>query len=465
MDICQDDALKTRIVEVLKGHCDYIIEKVGNGIGKKSILKTSNIYGGLNSSSILKSFVKMYELTGAQKYLDFAKYVIGEGGAEGFNLFETARRNVIMPFQYPVTKAYEMISCFEGLLEYYKVCGGEENLDTCVKFAEAVLKTDVTVVGGVGWFDEKFDHSARYQTVQCKIQMQETCVTVSMMLYLTELKRITGDARYADYVELMFYNLYRGSLNTESSKNNRGLPFDSYSPLIANKRAIRVGGLKWISEDRVYGCCAAIGAAGAGIFLDGAITYENNDLTIDQYFPVNKTLTNGKNELNLSMQTEYPKGEEVVITVKSTVNTNVKMRIPSGCSSVAINVDGEEYLAQGEYVNIPLKELETTILLRLEMPYKWLDSSSFSINGVWLTLKRGPIVFAADKRVSDPAKKFYNATDDLRVDGLNLPDYYQSCVVTEPNGVKTILVDYGSAGKSWDEVSETSVWFEQRLGE
>lgn len=462
LEICKDNILKDKIIESLKGHCDYIIEKVGKESGKKPILETSNIYGSLNSSSILKSFVRMYEITHQERYLDFAKYIIDEGGANGFNLFETALKNTLKPYQYPVTKAYEMISCFEGLLEYYTVCGGEKYLQACKNFADAVLQTDVTVVGGLGWFDEKFDNSTRWQTVQSKMQMQETCVTVSMMLYLTELKRVTGNARYSDYIELMFYNLYRGSLNTELSKNNCGLPFDSYSPLICNKRAVWVGGKKQISADRVYGCCAAIGAAGAGIFLDGAFSYKNSEFIIDQYFSVNKEFVDGNAKLLLSIETDYPRESEARIVINSTHNVKVRLRVPSGCSQLKVAVDGIKYSTVGDYIELVLHKGESAIRLEFEMTYQWINGSSL-MNGTWLAVKRGPIVFCADKRISDTAKKFYCETEKLRVDNLNLPDYYAACVVTESNGVKTVLVDYGSAGKSWDESSEISVWFEQRL--
>lgn len=464
LDICTDDKLKADILKTLQGHLGYIMDKVGNEPHKKPILKTSNIYGTMNSSSILKSFVKMYELTNDEAYLSFAKYVIGEGGAEGFNLFEAARGDKRKPFQYPVTKAYEMISCFEGLLEYYKACGGEEHLDACVKFAEAVLKTDVTVVGGLGWFDEKFDNSTRWQTVQSKMHMQETCVTVSMMLYLIELKRITGDSRYADYVELMFYNLYRGSLNTELSKNNSGLPFDSYSPLICNHRGLWVGGKKPISENRVYGCCAAIGAAGAGIFMDGAILCEKNELIVDQYFPTNKKFFDGVNEVVLSVETDYPREDKASIKITSHKDVKIKLRVPSGCSQLKALIGGEEYLSTENYIEINLNKGETIIELNFIMPYKWVTGTSL-MNGIWLALKRGPIVFCADKRISDTSKRFYNKIEELCVDRKNMPDYYDACVVTEPNGEKIVLVDYGSAGKIWDESSEISVWFSHRAKE
>lgn len=43
------------------------------------------------------------------------------------------------------------------------------------------------------------------------------------------------------------------------------LPFDSYSPLTAGTRGNGIGGLKLMSDNHYYGCCACIGSAGCGL--------------------------------------------------------------------------------------------------------------------------------------------------------------------------------------------------------
>lgn len=85
LEICQDDDLADQIVEAMCHHADYILEKVGNhAVGKIPITNTSERWGGLNSSSILEPMVRLYNLTGLKRYLDFAKEIIEAGGYEGF---------------------------------------------------------------------------------------------------------------------------------------------------------------------------------------------------------------------------------------------------------------------------------------------------------------------------------------------------------------------------------------------
>lgn len=127
-DICKDEALKKLIINALKKHCDYMIEHIGaDGENKISITETSEIWGGMNSSSLLKPYVVLFGITKDEKYLDFARYILEEGGSKGFDIFEAAYNRELMPYEYPYKKAYEMIACFDGALEYYKATG-EKNI-------------------------------------------------------------------------------------------------------------------------------------------------------------------------------------------------------------------------------------------------------------------------------------------------------------------------------------------------
>ena len=112
--------------------------------------------------------------------------------------------------------------------------------------------------------------------------MQETCVTVTIMKFMWQLTLLTGEAKYADAFERSFYNAYLGSINTEQvvepamKKEHPGwciepMPFDSYSPLTAGTRGNKIGGLKLMSDNHYYGCCACIGSLGLGLIPKMAV--------------------------------------------------------------------------------------------------------------------------------------------------------------------------------------------------
>ena len=268
MEINKDDAFNQEILSALMKHADAIIDTVGcESEGKKEILKCTRHWNGLNSASILEPFMRLYNLTGEKKYLDFAGYIVSTGATEGENIFELAYAGKLAPYEFKVTKAYEMMSCFEGLLEYYRVTGIEKWKTACLNLAEKILETDVTVIGCSGCTHELFDHSAvRQFDIEEKGIMQETCVTVTWMKFLFQLLCLTGNTKYADQMEISFYNALLGAINTDEVKINGGLPFDSYAPLLPGLRGRQMGGYQVMENNTYYGCCACIGAAGLGLF-------------------------------------------------------------------------------------------------------------------------------------------------------------------------------------------------------
>jgi len=283
LEICKEEELKQEILRFLCRCTDYIIAHIGPG--KKEITDASRSWYGINSSSILEPVVRLYQLTNRKEYLDFATYIVRHGGAKGINIFQLAYENRLYPYQYGVSKAYEMTSCFEGLLEYYKVTGIEKYKTAVIHYAKAVLDSEISIIGSCGITHELFDHTRTRQTTFYDGVMQETCVTVTWMKFCSRLLDLTGDSVFADAMELSFYNAYRGAVNFEFKESryslekfaDRGirstyLPFDSYSPLTPGKRGQKVGGNQILHDKTYYGCCACIGSAGVGVFLKNAVT-------------------------------------------------------------------------------------------------------------------------------------------------------------------------------------------------
>ena len=365
MEICRDPELKKRVLNSALRQLNVIISRIGpESEGKIPITRTSNFWQGLNSSSILEPVMLYYDLTGEEKLLKFAKYIVDNGGIEGGNIFELARENRIDPYMYPVTKAYEMISCMEGLLEYALTTGDESLKRAVVDFAHRVLGSDYTVIGSGGTTHELFDHSSWRQSSMgvCEIA-QETCVTVTMMKFFSRLFRETGDNTFADALEKSFYNAYLGALNTEKqvepklSEQSSGLvpeflPFDSYSPLTAGRRGRKIGGFMVMPGGRYYGCCACIGSLGAAVMGLGSVRADGNVIFIDQYIPgsAEVKLKDGST-VGFRIVTNYPYEPEASIVIDRVRPVNgasgagangfgIRLRIPSWALSYEI-VSGE----------------------------------------------------------------------------------------------------------------------------
>ena len=221
IEICRDKKLTEKITACMCRQADYMIATLGDR--KTPITETSDPWLGMNSSSLLEPIVRLYQLTGEKKYLDFATYIIDCGviRTPGLSLFELAAEDRIDPHDYPVVKAYEMMSCFEGLLEYYRVTGIEKWRRAVVNFAKRVRLTEISVIGSSGCTHELFDHTiVKEAGTVYNGTMQETCVTVTWMKFCYQLLCLTGDAAYADEMERSLYNALLGSLNYNKDERN-----------------------------------------------------------------------------------------------------------------------------------------------------------------------------------------------------------------------------------------------------
>lgn len=475
LEICADDTLKAEILSALQRHADYMIEKLGPAEeGKLEINEATSHWYGLNSSSVLEPFVRLYNLTGEKRYLDFAAYIVERGGTSIANIFEMAYEDKLDPYQYPVTKAYEMMSCFEGLLEYYRVTGIEKWKEAVIRFARRVYQSDITLIGCAGCTHELFDHSAvRQLDITEKGIMQETCVTVTWMKLCYQVLCLTGDAAFADHMEQSIYNAMIGSINTDKVTVNGGLPFDSYSPLLPGLRGRKMGGYKVMENGAYYGCCACIGAAGLGLIGMSSVSMARDGLFVNLFLNGTITALTPENKpLTLKTATAYPAGGSVRMTLKLEEDEafTLGIRIPAWSQKTALSVNGEVLEAvPGSYARISrLWKSGDTVLLTLDMrvmPIRPEDYDVSSDEAPFMALRRGPIVLARDTRLGDFVDRAVVplTNEDGSVRAFARAETPFDCVVAQDialsDGSRLPMVDYASAGKTWQNDSRMAAWF------
>ena len=508
LEICIDDNQKERIISSMRGQVDYIMSKVGKVTeGKKPITSCTRHWRGLNSSSLLEPIVRLYSLTKEEKYLDFAQYIVDCGGTDVENIFELAYKNDFPPYQYPVTKAYEMTSCFEGLLEFYRIKGNEKHKTAIINFADKVLETDFTVIGSAGCTHELFDHSTVRQagTLNEDNRMQETCVTVTLMKFFYQVHLLTGDSKYVDAFEISLYNAYLGAINTEKvieplikaqhpDWNIEPLPFDSYSPLTAGTRGNGIGGLRLMSDKHYYGCCACIGAAGLGLVPKMQLLTAKNGIALNLFINGSvKTKTPEGKDVTVKTETAYPKCGNVTIKVESDSKESFALLIrnPYWSNNTKIKLNGKTVRATAGYIKIEkVWERDDTVEVTLDMrtqsilpiPYGvqivvnrvvW-GSNAMIINYDYedpiahrhIALRRGPLMLAQENRlgycVDDPIDVLVGEDGyvDVEIPEKDTAPYPHLLEVKVPltNGKKMTVTDYSSAGKLWTEESKMAVW-------
>ena len=459
-EICHDDSFQEKIIAALVKHLDYIVAHIGKD--KIDLIDTSTFWLGINSASILEPVMKMYNITGDGKYLEFADYIVDYLTNGEPNIFTLALEGKLLPYEYPVIKAYEMMSCFEGLLEYYRVTGEEKWKMATIQFVDSIQNSEISIIGCAGCHHELFNDTVATQTdTDYKGVMQETCVTVTWMKLCNQLLLLTGDVKYAEYIETAFYNALLGAVNTNK---NEGLLFDSYSPLTLGKRGRDVGGRKDISATKIYGCCAAIGAAGTALPLLTCVTSTKQGIAVNYYEKGNVSV----NGYRLAVETAYPAGNNIKLIVEeaNTAANEILLRIPAfSKDNFKLCVNGEAAAFtwnEGGYASLCRQwakgdriELQLDMNLRMVRPVG-VEGKEASKN--FFALYYGPLVLARDAQIS-PVGNTVKLSDKLEITPKTSADF--SCMfradVTVGDEVLD-MIDYSSAGKTWDDRSLMEAW-------
>ncbi len=175
-------------------------------------LEQTGAWHGISSMSILRPLLELHRLTGTERYLAFARDIVRAMDPDPSvpsspaTLIRDAFRAEPVVSWYPLptfwAKAYEILSCLEGLIEYYRITGERHVLDAVLAWHGHLVREELNPMGSAGYFDH-FLHAAAHVN-----GMTELCDVVHWIRFNRELLLLTGEAKYADYIEEAFLNAF-----------------------------------------------------------------------------------------------------------------------------------------------------------------------------------------------------------------------------------------------------------------
>lgn len=446
-----------KALDAARKEIDYLMTQVGPG--KVNIISTGN-YHGMASSSVLEPVVYLYNFTADRKYLDFAKYIVSEWETpDGPQLIRKAIEDIPVSkrFPHPATwfskengqKAYEMMSCYEGLLELYKITGNSLYLAAVEKTVSNIISDEINIAGSGSAFECWYGGAAN-QTVPTYHTM-ETCVTFTWMQLCNRLLRMTGNSLYADYMESSIYNALMASLKDDASQ------IAKYSPL---------EGTRTEGEEQCemhINCCNANGPRAFAMIPDFMYQEGDNRININFYAPSEAQIAIGKNQVEITQTTSYPESDKIeisVVPVKSSIFT-MALRIPNWSVRNVLAVNGETQnveMLPGSYALIERKwNKGDKITLTLDLRGRLLEKNQSQ------AIMRGPVVLARDSRFDDGFVELTPANGNFAWMNFTVP-MTMGTDLEGKEGVKQIrLCDFASAGNTWDKSVRYKVWLPKTL--
>lgn len=198
---------------VCRRMADLLCNTFGDAPGKRDIIQAGE-HVGMAPTSVLEPMVLLYRTTGEKRYLDFCKYILRAWEQDNGPHIISRLLSLKRVDKVGDAKAYEMLSCLNGALEYYRATGDQPQiLEACLNAWQDIVSHRLYLTGTASYqevFHDDFD-------MPNTDDVGETCVTVTWLQFDVQLLRLTGQARFAEQLERVVLNQLFGAQQPDCS--------------------------------------------------------------------------------------------------------------------------------------------------------------------------------------------------------------------------------------------------------
>ena len=361
---------------------DLLCNTFGDAPGKRDIIQ-AGYHVGLAPTSVLEPMVLLYRLTGEPRYLEFCKYILRAweqpNGPKVISTLLTLKR----VDKVGNGKAYEMLSCLNGALEYYRTVGEPRVLEACLNAWQDIVKNRLYITGAAS-YGELFHGDYDLPNVN---NVGETCVTVTWLQFNAQLLRLTGEARFAEQLEHVVLNQLFGAQRCD------GAAWGYY---------VQMEGKKPYSSNLDGHCCLSSGPRGVALIPTFAWTTDAEGLVFNLYDAGTANLVlPDQGSVGVTMETSYPASSQIRILVQPSLKRTftVKLRVPAWCHNSSLAVNGKKLTVEtgpDGYVRIR-RSWKKGDRVALTLPLEPRVIAGDHKNQGKIAVAYGPLVLAADQ--------------------------------------------------------------------
>ena len=445
---------KTNFLEIGKGVADFLYDfykKASPELARNAICPSH--YMGI---------VEMYRTTKNPKYLELANNLIDIRGTTDDGTDDNQDR---IPFRQQTTAMGHAVRAnylYAGVADLYAETGEKKLLENLESIWDDVTYRKMYITGACGsLYDGVSPDGTSYNPTDVQKIHQaygrpfqlpnatahtETCANIGNVLWNWRMLQITGDAKYADVVELALYNSVLSGISLEGKEFFYNNPLNVSKDLPFKQR--------WSKEREGYialsNCCAPNVTRTIAEVSNYAYNFSKEGLYVNLYGSnnLNSTTINGE-KIEIEQQTNYPwDGKITLKIVKAPKDVYAfLLRIPGWSQGTTIAINGKninDAIASGSYQKIAQKWKKGDVIeLNIPMPVELMQANPLveEIKNQ-VAVKRGPIVYCLESNelpsnvkvndvVLDLNSKF--TTDFIKINNRELLSITASSSITPDN--------------------------------
>ncbi len=455
----------TRTLDATKKFMDQLMTEVGPG---RIEIGDTGMFKGLPSTSLLGPVVLLYRETGDARYLDYAEYIVRQWSSHAGQPPDLLRKGLSgqpihawFPEPEKWTKAYELISCVEGLVELHRVTGNAAYRQAAINLHRVIREWERSIFGGVGKNDKLLGSRFLAETEA------EVCDAVYWQRLSAQLLRLTGEPAYAEDIERTAFNDLCAAMKTDGSWGVRRLC---------------LSGEHWPAPQHCgltnQHCCVANHPRGMLQLAQVAVMTARDGVAVNLFIPGEyrgQLAGGGSVKLNVDAELPVRSAVQVQLGLAKPERFTLRLRMPPWATKATLSINDKPVpaAAPGAYAIMEREwRAGDRIAVRFDMSARVVPfparPDGAGPTPALVAVEYGPLVLARDIRlgadnIRAPVTLDTAADGTLAVRRVEAPAgfrYVFEVPVRTPAGRRWIrMCDFASAGATWKkETSDFLVW-------
>ncbi|MCB0080193.1 MAG: glycoside hydrolase family 127 protein, partial [Caldilineaceae bacterium] len=284
--------------------------------------------------------VKLYRVTGDERYLQLAKFFLDERGhSEHRPLQENFDNPGYMQDHLPVTKQSEAVGhavralyMYSGMADVAALTGEQSYIDALDRLWDNVVGKKLAITGGVGARRHGETFGDNYELPNATAY-NETCAAIANVFWNQRMFQLHGDGKYIDVLERSLYNGFLAGVAFSGDKffYVNPLAFDGEYRFNRDNARERLG---W------FNCsCCPTNVVRLFPSLSGYIYAQEADaLYVNLFIGSQTTVTVDETSVQLTQQTNYPWDGKIRLHVQpeQSMEFTLCLRIPGWAQSAPV---------------------------------------------------------------------------------------------------------------------------------
>lgn len=429
--------------------------------------------------------VKLYRITGEERYLRLAKFFLDERGHynNGRQRYGNYGDEAYTQDHLPVTEqdealghAVRAVYMYSGMADVAALTGEQAYIDAIGRIWDNVVSKKLYLTGGIGARHHGEAFGANYELPNATAY-NETCAAIANVFWNQRMFQLHGDAQYIDVLERSLYNGFLPGIAFSGDRffYVNPLAFDGHTNFNRDDSHVRLG---W------FNCsCCPTNVVRVFPSLGGYLYAHRADrLYVNLFMGSQTTVEFNGTPVQITQTTNYPWDGAITLTLQPAQPTTFTLciRIPGWAQGQPVPSDLYHYL-DNTIEPIVLKINGQPVALTLHQGYVMLDHTWHAGDVVEVTLpmpvrrvlchpavrenvgkvavERGPLVYCAEGLDNDGHVLDTVLPDTATLTTEVAPDLLHGVVLihaTQPSANLTFIPYYAWAHRG---VGEMAVWF------